>query len=144
MPAANPVVINDGATTPVAFTYSPLGKDEKGVLWFEQTIPVPTTPLEACKIGYRQTRTMATSQTNGTSKATFMLMKPKAETLGNSSTGITPPPTLAYKLVARVEIDLPERSTKQERKDTRAFLVNLLSNSLVVSTIDDLQPIYGV
>lgn len=140
MPAASNIVINDGATTPVAHTFSPIGKDEKGVLWFEQTAPVPATPLEAKRIGYRQTRNLSGGL--GVSKVIISLALPKAETLGNSSTGITPPPTLAYRTVARLEYDLPERSTAQERKDARVFCAQLLGNASVMSSIDALQPIY--
>lgn len=139
MPAATTIVINDGAATPVSHTFTPIGKDEKGVLWFEQTTPVPATLVEAKRIGYRQSRSMTGS---GTSKAVLMLAIPKGETVGNSSTGIIPPPTLAYKTVARVEIDLVDRSALQERKDLRVLLANLLLNASVVAAVDAMQPIY--
>lgn len=141
MPAASNVTISDGAATPVSHTFSPIGKDEKGVLWYEQTSPVPATPLEAKRFGYRQTRSYDGSLKN--SKLTLVLALPKLETLGNSSTGITPPPTLAYKVAARLEVDLPERSTKQERKDLRVLFTNLLVTSAMAAVvIDDMQPIY--
>jgi len=143
MPAATPIVINDGAATPVAHTFTPIGKDEKGVMWFEQTTPAPVTPLSAKRIGYKQVRAMAASgKVNGLSKLQLSVALPVLETLGNNSAGITPPPTLAYKVVAQVLVDLPERSLKQERKDDRSLLANLLANALVVSAWDDLQVIY--
>lgn len=137
------IVINDGATTPVAHTFTPIGKDSKGVLWFEQILPVVSSPIAAKRISYTQTRVMDMAQKlTGRSKAIFVLYLPTTEVVGNSSTGITPPPTLSYTEVFRQELLLPERSALQERKDTRVLGMNLLANAQVVSAIDALQPMY--
>jgi hypothetical protein len=144
MSQAAPIVINDGASTPVAHTFTPLGKDDKGVFYWEQTNPVPGSVIAAKKIGYRQVRELnAQKQATGKSKVTITIQLPTAETLANNSAGIVPPPTLAYVEDVRVEFTLPERGLKQERKDTRALIMNLLANALFVSAIDDLQPIYA-
>jgi hypothetical protein len=144
MPAPTTIVINDGATTPVAHTFTPIGKDAKGVLWYEQTTPIPNTLIEAKRIGYKQYRGDPMSkQLNIAGKVVFTLHVPKAETLGNGDSGLMPAPTLAYKEVARIEFDLPERSATQERKDTRVLAANLLANAMAVSAIDNLQPTYG-
>lgn len=143
MGAATNIVINDGASTPVAHTFTPIGKDDKGVMWFEQTTPAPTNPLGAKRIGYRQTRVMdPKGQLTGKSKVVMTVYVPTLETLGNNSAGITPPPTVAYIEESRHEFTLPERSVKQERKDIRSLAMNLLSNAQIVSAIDDLQVIY--
>jgi hypothetical protein len=142
LPAASNVVINDGATTPVAHTFTPIGKDAKGVLNYEQTTPTTSTPLEAKKIGYRQTRgTASGAKTNGNGKLVLTVSIPRAETLSNNSSGFIPAPTLAYELKARVELDLPERSTAQERKDLRALTLNALTSAFA-GPIDTLTPIY--
>lgn len=142
MPAASNITINDGAATPVAHTFTPIGKDDKGVLWFEQTNPVPASPLEAKRIGYRQYRSTS-GGTNGVSKMVLTVALPTLETLGNNSAGFTPPPTLAYRNAVRIEFDLPERGTKQQRKDLRTFVYNLLgAGTLPTGAIDDLLPIY--
>lgn len=141
MPAAIAIVINDGAGTPVSHTFSPIGKDEKGVTWFEQTTPTPTTPLEAKRIGYRQTRSTS-GDANRVSKVVWTLQLPRMETLGNNSAGYLPPPTLAYRTAARLEFDLPERGLAQERIDTRVLVRNLLSVALMTGTVDTLAPIY--
>jgi hypothetical protein len=143
MPAIANVVINDGAATPVAQTFTPLGKDEKGVYWFEQTTPTPANPLGAKRLGYKQERVYDNQKRlTGESRVVFTLSLPTLEVLGNSSTGITPPPTLSYIEKARVEFVLPERSTTQERKDTRVLIANLLAHAMAVSAVDSLQPSY--
>ncbi len=142
MPAMQNVIINDGAATPVAHTFTPTGKDDKGVAWFEQTTPTPSTPLEAKKIGYKQIRGNTAGKVNGVSKVVYSISLPVLETLGNNSAGILPPPTLAYRVNARLEIDLPERSTKQQRKDLRSFLANFVVNAMPIANIDDLQVSY--
>jgi len=143
MSAAANIVINDGAATPVAHTFSPIGKDEKGVMWFEQTTPTPASPLAAKRIGYRQTRVLdPKGQLTGKSKIVLTVYVPTLETLGTSGSGFTPPPTTAYVEESRHEFTLPERSLKQERKDTRSFAANLLANAQIISAVDDLQTIY--
>lgn len=143
MAAAANIVINDGATTPVAHTFSPIGKDDKGVVWFEQTIPAPLNPMGAKRIGYKQTRVMdPKGQLTGISRVTATLALPSLEVLGNAASGLTPPATLAYVEKVRCEFDLPERGLMQERKDTRVLFSNLLQNAQMVSAIDSLQTIY--
>lgn len=146
MPTAANIVINDGAGTPVAYTFTPIQKDEKGVVWFEQVTPAPNNPLGAFRLSYKQVRgnPQASSQLTGVGKAVWCIWMPYLETLGTSDSGITPPPTISHRQVARLELDLPERGTKNQRRDMRAFLGNLTQNSLFIATVDDLQTIYGV
>lgn len=144
MPQAANVVINDGAATPVAHTFTPIGKDANGVMWFEQVTPAPASPLGAKRIGYKQTRVLdTTKQATGASEISWSITVPTLEVLGNTSAGITPPPTLAYKEVARGTFSLAERSTVQERKDTRVLSVNLMAHAMFVAAVDTLQPTYG-
>lgn len=143
MPVIGPVVINDGATTPVAHTFTPLGKDDNGVYWFEQTTPAPLNPLGAKRLGYKQVRALSDQkQLAGTTKVILTVHVPTLETLANNSAGIVPPPQLAYREMARVEFTLADRSTQQERKDTRVLTLNLLGHAMTVSAVDLLQPTY--
>lgn len=144
MPQIAPIVINDGAGTPVSHTFSPIGRDENGVFWFEQTTPSPVNPLGAKRIGYKQERVLdAKKQLTGISRCTYTLSLPTLETLSNNSAGITPPPTLAYKEAVRVSFDVAERSTSQERKDTRVLMYNFLASAMAVANVDTLQPSYS-
>lgn len=143
MSAATDIVINDGAATPVAHTLTPIGKDDKGVLWFEQTTPAPINPLGAKRIGIRQTRVLdPKGQLTGKSKFIVTVYVPTLEVLGSAASGITPPPTVAYVEESRCEFTMPERSMPQERKDVRVLTANLLQNTQVIAAIDNLRPIY--
>lgn len=142
MPTASNVVINDGAATPVAHTFSPTQKDAKGVLWFEQTTPTPTSVVAAKRIGYKQVRgNMYARQAVENGKLVLSILVPTAESLGTSDSGFIPAPRVAYKEQVRIEFDLSERSTPQERKDTRVLAANLLLHSMVVSAVDNLTTI---
>lgn len=145
MPQISAITINDGAAAPVAHTFSPIGRDPKtGVFWFEQTTPaVPV--LQAKRIGYKQERVLGdkTRQQTGSSKVSYTLHIPTLESLGTNDAGITPPPTLAYRELARVEFELAERSVQQERKDTRILLQNLLVHAMAAANVDMLQPSYS-
>jgi hypothetical protein len=144
MPQISNIVINDGASTPVAHTFAPIGRDEKGVFWFEQTSPSPANPLGAKRIGYKQTRVLdANKQLTGYSTITYTLSVPTLETVANNSAGITPPPTLSYTEKARFEFVVAERSTAQERKDTRVLVLNFLGQAMPIANIDTLQPSYS-
>lgn len=142
MPQAANIVINDGASTPVAHTFTPMGKDEKGVFWFEQVTPAPTNPLGARRIGISISRPTNGNRLTGDARAVVSLFSPVLETLGTNAAGIVPPPTLAYQCTDRQQFTLPERSTSQERKDTRVLMKNLMDNALVVAVVEQLQAIY--
>lgn len=140
MAQINSIIINDGATTPVAHTFSPIGVDEKGVFWLEQTAPVPTNSLGGKRMGISLTRPVtADSLKDARARGVVSIYEPVLEVTGNSSTGITPPATKAYELAGRCNFELPLRSTKQEKKDVRVLLANALMSAAVVSVIDDLS-----
>ena len=143
MPAAANIVISDGAATPVAHTFSPIGQDSKGVWWYEQINPVPTNALGAKRLGIKVVRVMERNRLTGNAKVTITVQNPTLETLGTKDSGLTPPPTVAYVNHARVEFDYPERGSLQERKDTRAFVAALTSaTGPILSVIENLNPVY--
>lgn len=145
MPQIAPIVINDGAATPAAITFSPTGRDAKtGVFWFEQTNPVPVNSQGAMRIGYKHDKDLSPGKVlNTTSKVSYTLHVPTLEVLGNNSLGIISPPTLAYKELGRVEFELAERATAQERKNTRVLMLNLLGSVMASANIDLGQPSYA-
>lgn len=133
----------DGANTPVTFTFIPLGPDQNGVQWFEQTNPVPANSAAAKRISISIKRAKPGQTLNGVAKIVAQMWSPVMETVGTSDSGITPPPTVAYTLFARIEYFMPERSTEQERKDLRVLASNMIiSNQIILDLITRLQPLY--
>lgn len=144
MPQIAAIVINDGASTPVAHTFSPIGRDNNGVFWFEQTTPAVSSPIGAKRIGYKQTRVLdSRKRETGVSRCTYTLSVPSLETLATNDAGFLPPATLAYEEVCRISFDLADRSITQERKDTRVLVANFLAHAMAVANVDTLQPSYS-
>lgn len=145
MPQVAPVTLKDGTSpTPVDHIFSPIGRDQKtGVYWYEQTTPAPLNKLGAARLGVKTVRKgdLGTSL-DDVAHVSYSLHLPTLETLGNNDAGITPAPTVAYKEVVRIMIDLAERSTVQERKNARAFAASVLGNALAVENIDNLSPMW--
>jgi len=143
MPQAAPIVVNDGAATPVSHTFTPMGKDKKGVLWFIQTTPSPLNRLGAKRIGYKvDTSPGLSNQLRSVTKTQYSTLYPILEVLGTSASGLTPPATVAYANVARSSFERPDRALTQEAKDTRVIHQNLLGTTMVVSNIDGNEPTY--
>lgn len=141
MPAFSNIVINGGDS--IAYTFIPIGRDSNGVAWFEQSIPLPTSPIGAARIGYKQTRELNPSGREvGISKTVYTLNVPTLETLGTDAAGLTPPPTVAYKEAVRLSFDLAERSTEDERVNTRTLAMNLLGSAMVIQNLDFLRVSY--
>lgn len=144
MPQVAAFTINDGASVPVATTFSPIGRDAKtGVYWYEQTTPSPTNKLGAVRIGVKTVRKSDLGVSlDDVSTVSYSIWVPTLETMGTNDAGITPAPTVSYAERARLMVDLAERSTTQERKHLRMFTVNLLGSALGIANIDDLSPMW--
>lgn len=139
------IVANNGAATPVAHTFTPLGPDANGVQWFEQATPAPANARAAARISVsaKRPKLAGTKALDGIAKVEFGMWLPSMETLATSDSGITPPPTVAYELQARVTLFLPERSTVQDRKNLRMLMVNAIGlDAGLVDVIDQLRPMY--
>lgn len=143
MPQASAFTINDGAATPVAHVFSPMGKDKNGVLWFIQTTPGPLNRLGAKRVGYKvDTNPGPTKQLTSVTKTQYSLLYPVLEVLGTSASGLTPPATTAYALGFRCAFERPDRALTQEAKDLRVLSANLLNHANTALAIDSNEPIY--
>lgn len=135
------ITVNDGASTPVATTFTPTIMTPNGVQWFEQTSPAPANGQVARKLSIGISRGISPSSTelNTKARAQVKLYQPTGETLAPNSSGITPPPREAYRNVATLEFELPERGTVRERDDLRSLSMNLLNHPQVISVIENLR-----
>lgn len=143
MPQATDIVINDGANTPVSRTFSPIGKDAKGVLWYPQTVPTTPGAISAPTLGIKQTRPPVTAKV-GTGKHQIIVSLgiPYTESVGVGDDGLTAPPTLAYTDTWRFSVDISDRTVKVGRKNLRVLAINFLNSPQAIAMFDDLLPQY--
>lgn len=139
MAAIAPVVLNDGQATPVAHTFAPVTIDQNGVAkWADR--------VGGISVGFPTISYSLKSPTTG-SKAYKMNAKvtlPVLEqTSPSTSTGIQPAPTVAYNLIANVELVLPERSTLLDRQNLLAYVKNYLANAVVITAgVQNYETVY--
>lgn len=139
MPAIGNVVINDGATTPVAHTFAPAGIEGATALYADRSggIPVGYFTLDV------SLRKPSPKSIEKQYLATFRIITPILEqTSPSTASGIQPAPTVGYKPIATVQFWLPERSTLQNRKDLRKLVQNLMADSVVTSVVENLESVY--
>lgn len=126
-----PIVVNNGAATPVATTFSPEAPDINNAYSFVDR-------SGGISSGFKR-MTVSTKPARGAAKvnrATLSIDVPTMQMVNGVN-------TLAYISRAKLELLLPVDSTDAERKDLYAFLVNSLSNTLLRGALRDLDPVYG-
>jgi len=122
MSAQADIVINDGATTPVAHTFSKRGATMDLAIWKDLSsgmdIGLPYITQSLKKFGKGAT---------AENKLDLRIVVPILETISGSDGGYTPSPKPAYQMMARLEVKCPVRSTLQNRKDIVAYVTNLMA-----------------
>lgn len=144
MPVLAPVVINDGAATPVAHTFTPSNPDQNGTnYWYDRSggiaLGFPEISQNLREPAPNGRVSSSDRVHRAKIKATLPIMEVTSPTTG---TGIQPAPTKAYELVFNGEFILPERSTLQNRKDILAYAKNLMAHATVSSLVLDLEGSY--
>jgi hypothetical protein len=131
MPAFSPIVINDGADTPVAHTFVPNGKPN-GVVEYSVKDGVPVGD-----------ETLTVSSKHGTREKISVRFKLPIVQSSTDSNGIVSPMVVRTAYV-RADFDFSEMSTEAERKDAVAFLANLLdpAQTAMQSVLVDLEDVY--
>lgn len=138
---ASNIVLADAQATPVNHTFVPVGRDQKGVYWFEDQSQA--NAIGFWKISIELTRPPApaalTNSNGRTMRAKIALHEPVLETLSNSTvSGILPAPTISYIPRVYVEFVMPERSSLQNRKDLRKMVASLLAETQVIALVETL------
>lgn len=122
MPAFAPIVINDGATTPVAHTYTPNGVNPKDstVAQFKESTGTPVGD---------KTITVSLRAATASRKARVVIALPimVTETINGVSVS-----RIDHSNFVEVIGTFSEKSTTQERKDAMALATNLISPSHAV------------
>jgi hypothetical protein len=145
MAAVVPIVLADALGTPVNHIFTPLGPDSNGVWWFEDQSQASPIGYWRLSISLKRPPPAANgvaSSSSRVSRCKVAMHMPVLETLGNNSSGIIPPPTVAYVERSSTEFILAERDTPQNRKDMRKMSMNLLANALVVDMVENLINTY--
>lgn len=142
MPQATDVVINDGASTPVAHTLVPIGRDPKtDVLWFVQSLPAVSSPLAGMRLGYKQVRGVKRADGLMYSVVSLSVLQPYTDAVIPAG-GTVPVIKTVWEEVARTSFDLVENASEQQRKNLRVMMQNLLGHTLSVNAIDKLVPTF--
>lgn len=132
--ALSNIVINNGANTPVAKTFSPVA---------ELPIAIYKDKTAGVSIGMP---TISISSSSATSKRSsnkwnVRVTVPVLEvSAGAGAGGYTPPVKVAYTLLCDVAVVAPDRSTPEQRADVLAFAFNVLQTAMVKGMVKDLNP----
>lgn len=132
MPSNTSITIKDGASTPVDHVFSPTRIDANNIATFQERV-------SGVPIGYPTITWSLRAPTKGSStyKVTGKLTQPKVIDVTDTS-GKTVK-TVDYVNLATVDFVFSEKSTKQERKDLRVLMSNLLINAVMAASADDLE-----
>lgn len=139
MSAIAAIVINDGQTTPVAHTFNPVTIDSMGVAkWADRSGGI--------SIGFPTLTYSLKSPTKGSTSyklAAKVVLPVLEQTSPSTATGIQPAPTVAYNLIASIDLVLPERSVLLDRKNLIAFARNYLANAAVITAgVENYETVY--
>lgn len=138
MPAIGNITINDGATTPVAHTFAPVGVDGSLAEYADRAGGIP--------VGYGKITISVRGPQNAVSGVYKVQVKVLVPTLDvtspSTSSGIQPAPTVAYTTACMMDFLLPSRSSLQNRKDVLAYVKNLLGNTVITSVVENLESVY--
>lgn len=135
MPAIASISLLDGETTPVAHNFEP-AKSNSDYAMFEDRVG-------GVYVGYGKL-VLQLARPKGVSRvanrelvATARIEQPVLESLGTSDSGLTPPPTLAMRPWVEVSYHLPERMTRQQRKNLHTLMRQLHSSTAFLGMVED-------
>jgi len=126
------IAIADGATTPVTHTFTPIQSSPNAV-WKDSDAAKAYVASQYIITATRK----STDSTKGLTRTRISLVLP---TMGN---GVALPSSeVDYSHQVVVEFISPNRGLKQERKDTRTLLKNLLADAQIIDMVDELHAAY--
>lgn len=129
MPAIAALTVNDGATTPVAHTYSPVTTNGASAQFADRSAAVPSGQKTIShEIRRPATPTAAQRVLLGFNQPVENLIDGSTVVSRNSS--------------AQVVFNFAPDSTLQERKDLLATVANSLGLAAVKTSVTDIEPFY--
>ena len=133
MSAIAALVLNDGQAAPVAKTFTPMDCTSALATWSDRTSGIA--------LGMPQV-TLSLVTGKEAVKVTGKVALPVMEVISGSDGGYTPSPKVAYTVLSKFEMVLPNRSSLQNRKDVSAFLKNLLADAVVTKAVEEFERPY--
>lgn len=133
MSAQSNIVINDGASTPVAHTFSPKGASvnpqtrKSLATWRDQAVG-PAINYPSLKEEYSPTNT------NGMQKFRYLIEVPTLEQAAAGGSFV-PPPTRAYASIGVIEYWVHDRASDQELKNIHAYVKNLAASTYTFDAV---------
>lgn len=126
------IVINDGASTPVAHTFNPMGKPAGSEYEFyvERVSGKPEFQSEI------RIKTQQPTKNGQPYKVAITMIQPKTVNVGGVD-------TLDRQSRLDLTFTVGSKSNTQDRKDLRTMLANLLANTQVIGVIDNLETVVG-
>lgn len=138
MSAIAPLVANDGKTTPIAHTFTPIKIDGDTAIFADKSASY-AVGFNRLDVTVRPP-VMSTPMSKRAYRVSFKLWLPTLEvTSPSTGTGIQPAPTKAYELFAETTFLVPERASKIERTDLFVLHYNLMNLTAVKAAIIDLE-----
>ena len=133
MPAFGNVTVNDGESTPVAHTFSPVKIDGDIATYADRSGGVPT--------GYITYTASNRDPVAGSAlnRERFVLTLP---VVADGSDPSVPAGTILRSLSCDLTVLIPASSTLQERKNVWAMFKNWAASSVMTSIVQDLEHVY--
>lgn len=133
MAAIASITLTDATpTTPVNRVFSPTKKEKDLFIYHNRASGIV--------VGFDQVslQTRQADKTTKATKVTLKLVTPVLEqTSPSTSSGIQPAPTVAYNLIANVELVLPDRCSQQNRKDLLAMIRDALGETVMTQAVEN-------
>lgn len=128
------LVINNGAATPVAKTFSPI--QELPIAVFKDKTTGVAIGMPSVSIS-----TSTATSKRSSNKWNLRVSVPVLEvSSGPGIGGYTPPAKVAYTLLCDVTVVAPDRSNSLERADVLAFAFNAMQTTMFKGMVKDLNP----
>lgn len=124
------IVLADGQATPANKTFVPADCTSQLASWTDRSSGI--------NIGFPEV-TLSLSKGSTSSKVFAKVSLPVMEVVSGSDGGYTPSPKVAYTVIGKVELNLPARSTLQNRKDIQAFIKNLMSQAIITKAVEEFE-----
>nr|QDH90666.1 MAG: hypothetical protein H4Bulk46484e3101_000003 [Leviviridae sp.] len=134
MAAIAPLVLADGQASPANKTFTPMDCTSQLATWTDRSSGIA--------LGMPSVTLSVVSKSGQPSKITGKVSLPVMEVISGADGGYTPSPKVAYTCIGKVELTFPDRSTLQNRKDTRAFVKNLLLDTVIQKAVEEFERPY--